>query len=306
MLERAYAYCQDLAQSHYENFPVASWLVPADIRKHVAAVYAFARTADDFADEGGHSTRERLHLLDDWLARLHAAAEGTAPPVTTDAASLPAARAASLPRHGSDDGHAAIFVALAHTIRERHLPVWLFDALLSAFRQDVTVTRYRTWAEVDDYCRRSADPVGRLVLRLFGYEDDRLDRWSDAICTALQLTNFWQDFAIDWQRGRLYVPEAEWVAAGASPSQLTSDMSTTPPEWQAALAASAARTRDLFDRGRPLLDHVSGRLRWELRATWHGGRRILERLEQGRFDPIAHRPRLGAVDALVVGWRTLL
>lgn len=285
-LDAAYAHCLALASSHYENFPVASWLVPPAIRPHVAAVYAFARTADDFADEGTVSVDERFARLDDWLARLRAAA-GRGAPQPSDASADP------------------IFMALDHTMRTHRLPADLFEDLLSAFRQDVTVATYATWTDVDDYCRRSANPVGRLVLRLFGHHDDRLDRWSDAICTALQLTNFWQDFAVDWQRGRLYVPEEQWTASGAHPIQLAHGIPTTPREWQMALAASTARTRALFDRGRPLLSHVSGRLRLELEATWHGGRRVLELLEQGRFDPVAHRPRLGIGDGLVIGWRVL-
>ena len=295
-----YQTCLALAASHYENFPVASWLVPADIRPHVAAVYAFARTADDFADEEGYTTRERLRLLDEWGDRLRAAVGAS------DGESVSPGGGAHDPGAASPGTRDAIFRALGHTIRTRHLPVWLFEALLSAFRQDVTTTRYASWEAVDDYCRRSANPVGRLVLRLFGYDDDRLDRWSDAICTALQLTNFWQDFAVDWQRGRIYVPESERTAAGARLDDLVPDMVSTPREWQRALAACGARTRALFDEGRPLLDHVSGRLRWELRATWHGGARVLERLEQGGFDPVAERPKLGVADALVIGWRTLL
>jgi hydroxysqualene synthase len=280
-LDAAYAHCLALASSHYENFPVASWLVPAPIRPHVAAVYAFARSADDFADEDGYDTAERFRLLDDWLARLHVAAGPGA------------------------DASDPIFLALGHTIRTCKLPVDLFEALLSAFRQDITVTRYATWADVDDYCRRSANPVGRLVLRLFGHDDARLDAWSDAICTALQLTNFWQDFAVDWRRGRLYVPEEQWHASGAHPEQLPATMTTTPREWQQALAASAARTRALFYRGRPLLEYTRGRLRLELEATWHGGTRVLEKLEQGRFDPVAARPKLGIGDGLVIAWRML-
>ncbi len=280
-LDAAYAHCLTLASSHYENFPVASWLVPAPIRPHVAAVYAFARSADDFADEDGYDTAERFRLLDDWLARLHVAVGPGA------------------------DASDPIFLALGHTIRTCKLPVDLFEALLSAFRQDITVTRYATWADVDDYCRRSANPVGRLVLRLFGHDDARLDAWSDAICTALQLTNFWQDFAVDWRRGRLYVPEEQWRASGAHPDQLPAAMTTTPREWQQALAASAARTRALFYRGRPLLEYTRGRLRLELEATWHGGTRVLEKLEQGRFDPAAARPKLGIGDGLVIAWRML-
>ena len=298
-LDAAYAHCLALASSHYENFPVASWLVPSAIRPHVAAVYAFARTADDFADEEGYTERERLRLLDDWLERLHASV-GAVP----EADVLPGG-GAHVAEAATAESYDRIFLAVGHTIRSRGLPVALFEALLSAFRQDVTVTRYATWGEVDDYCRRSANPVGRLVLRLFGHDDPRLDGWSDAICTALQLTNFWQDFAIDWQRGRLYVPEVQWTECGARLDHLSATMTTTPREWQTALAASAARTRALFDQGRPLLSHVGGRLRWELEATWHGGRRVLERLEQARFDPVAHRPSLGIGDGLVIGWRML-
>lgn len=298
-LDAAYAHCLDLVASHYENFPVASVLVPAEVRPHIAAVYAFARAADDFADEPGYSTRERLRLLDEWLERLHASL-GAVPPADLEPGG--GAHVATAPDPASAD---RIFLALAHTIRSRELPVALFEALLSAFRQDVTVTRYETWAAVDDYCRRSANPVGRLVLRLFGHRDERLDRWSDAICTALQLTNFWQDFAVDWSRGRLYVPEEAWRAVAADPVGLSPAMVTTPPAWQKALAACGARTATLFEHGRPLLAHTRGRLRWELAATWHGGRRILERLEQSRFDPVAQRPTLGAADALVIGWRLL-
>jgi squalene synthase HpnC len=288
-LAAAYDTCLAMARGHYENFPVASWMVPATVRPHIAALYAFARTADDYADEDGYTTRERLRLLDEWLDALHRSL-GAGEPIDTDLGPQ----------------STAIFTALAHTVRTFDLPVALLEALLSAFRQDVTVTRYGSWAEVEDYCRRSANPVGRLVLRLFGYHDERLDRWSDAICTALQLTNFWQDFAVDWSRGRLYVPEAEWRAAGARLDDLTARPATTPREWRNALAACTTRTRALFAAGQPLLEHVRGRLRWELRATWHGGSRVLERLEQGGFDPVAARPTLGVADALVVGWRTLL
>ena len=298
-LDAAYAHCLALAASHYENFPVASRLVPAGIRPHVAAVYAFARTADDFADEDGYSTRERLRLLDEWLERLHAAVGAAR---DTD---LPPGGGAHLSSAVTPASYDLIFRALAHTIRECRLPVALLEALLSAFRQDVTVSRYETWAALHDYCRRSANPVGRLVLRLFGHDDERLDAWSDAICTALQLTNFWQDFAVDWARGRLYVPEEVWRAAGADPVGLSARMVTTPPAWQSALAACGAHTRALFDQGHPLLAHTRGRLHWELAATWHGGRRILERLEQSRFDPVAHRPTLGVADGLVIGWRML-
>jgi squalene synthase HpnC len=288
-LAAAYDTCLAVARGHYENFPVASWLMPKRLRPHVAAVYAFARAADDFADEGGYTARERLRLLDEWLDALHRSL-GAGEPIDDDLGPQ----------------STAVFTALAHTVRTFDLPLALLEALLSAFRQDVTVTRYASWAEVEDYCRRSANPVGRLVLRLFGYRDDRLDRRSDAICTALQLTNFWQDFAVDWSRGRLYVPESEWRAAGARLDDLGAAPATLPREWRHALASCTTRTRALFDQGKPLLTQVRGRLEWELRATWHGGSRVLELLEQGGFDPVAARPTLGAADALVVGWRALL
>jgi len=155
-----------------------------------------------------------------------------------------------------------------------------------------------------DYCRRSANPVGRLVLRLSGYQDDRLDRASDAVCSALQLTNFWQDLAIDWSRGRLYVPAEAWRPHNADPERLSGSVMT--PEWARALGDCANRTRALFHEGRSVCDGVSGRLRYELRATWLGGTRILDRLERSGFDVFTTRPALGATDAIVIACETLL
>jgi squalene synthase HpnC len=197
-----------------------------------------------------------------------------------------------------------IFRALADTRARFDLPAELFHDLLSAFRQDVITGRYASWAEVLDYCRRSANPVGRLVLRLSGYRDDALDRASDAVCTALQLTNFWQDLAVDWSHGRLYVPEEAWRPAGATPGML--DRKQLSPEWVAAMRACGERTRTLFAEGRPVCDGVGGRLRYELRATWLGGTRILDRLEAGHFDVFRSRPALGTRDALVIAFNTLL
>jgi squalene synthase HpnC len=281
-LAAAYDACLGLAQRHYENFPVASRLVPASMRPHVAAIYAFAREADDIADEGGHDAAERLRLLDDRLARLRAAAR-TQPDPAVD----------------------PVYAALADTITRFDLPLSLFEDLLSAFRQDVSVTRYATWDAVDDYCRRSANPVGRLVLLLAGVRDAAVHRQSDAVCTALQLANFWQDFAIDWSRGRLYVPGEVARGAGADERQLAGPLITLPAPWRDALRACTVRTRTLFATGRPVSEAVRGRLRFELRATWHGGMRVLEQLEQGGFDPAASRPKLGKADALVIAWRAL-
>ena len=282
-LRAAYDACRQLAHTHYENFPVASWLLPATLRPHVAAIYAFARSADDFADEPGRSTDERLRLLAEWRHRLHGLETSSREPAT--------------------DG-AAIFLALHDTIERFALPLQLFDDLLDAFTQDVTKTRYASWSEVFDYCRRSADPVGRLVLRLSGYRDEALDRASDAVCTALQLTNFWQDLAVDWSRGRLYVPEETLRHHGADLSGLAAARMT--PEWVAAMHECCARTGALFEAGRAVCDGVRGRLRYELRATWLGGTRILHRLERSGFDVFTRRPSLGTADALVIACGTLL
>ena len=273
MVDDAYAACLRIAHGHYENFPVASRLVPAAMRKHVAAVYAFARGADDIADEPGYAADQRLVLLDEWSTHLREA-----------------------PR-------TPVFVALADTRARFDLPIELFDDLLSAFKQDVVKDRYATWDEVFDYCRRSANPIGRLVLRLAGVRERQADEWSDAVCTALQLTNFWQDLAVDWQRGRLYVPECVWQAAGAETDALCRGVVT--PEWQQALHECVRVTADLFQRGRPVCDTLSGRLRYELRATWHGGVRVLQRLPQVEFDVFQHRPALGPADAIVIAWKAL-
>lgn len=277
----AYSYCERIAREHYENFPVASVLLPAPMRPHIAAIYAFARRADDFADEPGPDADERLRLLAAWSERLDRG--------------IPAALTAAM------TGDDLIVLALENTIRTHQLPRSLFHDLLSAFRQDVMTTRYDTWRALFDYCRRSANPVGRLVLRVAGYDDPVLDGQSDAVCTALQLTNFWQDLAIDWRRGRLYVPGEERTRAGARESDL--DRPNMTREWRDALRQSIRRTRELFDTGRPVCDAVGGRLRWELRLTWLGGMRILENIEAAGCDVLSRRPTLGSRDAPRLLWR---
>jgi squalene synthase HpnC len=307
-LQESYAACGHLARTHYENFPVASRLLPRRLRPHIAAVYAFARTADDIADEPGLETSERLRLLREYRERLTHRDGGhssqPAPALAVAAADKPDFRLPPSPGlRRTGPAPDLIFPALFDTIERFDLPQSLFTDLLSAFEQDVTVTRYATWADVLDYCRRSADPVGRIVLRLSGFRSDRLDHASDAVCTALQLTNFWQDLAVDWSRGRLYVPEDVWRAHGADPRDLARGSWT--PAWRAALEDCGRRTRALFDRGRTVCDGVGGRLRYELRATWLGGTRILERLDRQHFDVFAARPSLGATDGLVIACRAL-
>ena len=281
-LEAAYAYCERLAQSHYENFPVASRLLPARMRPHIAALYAFARLADDMADEGHRPAADRLADLEAWDARLSSIAAGAAP---------------------SAGPHAEVFVALRATIDACRLPPSLLHDLISAFRQDVTVTRYATWDDLLDYCRRSANPVGRLVLRVAGYDRPDLDAASDAVCTALQLTNFWQDLEIDWKKGRIYLPAATREDARAREEDLAARRMTA--EWRRALGEAVARTRRLFRAGVPVADGVRGRLRWELRATWLGGTRILDKLEAADYDVFTRRPALTGADVPPILWHTL-
>jgi squalene synthase HpnC len=287
-LAASYAACERLARTHYENFPVASRLLPPAIRPHVAAVYAFARAADDVADEPGREPAARIAVLNAYRQRLM---QDT--------------------KRSKDSGYrlpdpvaAEFFPALLDTINRFELPVPLFTDLLSAFEQDVTQARYGSWSELVDYCRRSANPIGRIVLRLTGQRSEALDRASDDVCTALQLTNFWQDLATDWLRGRLYVPEDVWLRHGADAASLARREWT--PAWRAALEDCGRRTRLLFDRGRPVCDGVTGRLRYELRATWLGGTRILDRLERRGFNVFDARPALGAADWPAIAWKTVV
>jgi hydroxysqualene synthase len=292
-LARAYAACEALARSHYENFPVASRLLPATMRPHVAAVYAFARVADDIADEGSAPPAERQEQLRLWQDRIHrAVAEGVG---HVDVGHVSDRRAS-----GRDE---LIALALGHSIRSLDLPLPLFDDLLSAFGQDTMTTRYASWTDVFDYCRRSANPVGRLVLRIGGYRDDALDKSSDALCTALQLTNFWQDFGRDWRAGRLYLPRDEQLACGAVETELEAGQMS--PAWSGALRRAVAVTRERFEEGRRVCDGVTGRLRLELRLTWLGGARILERVDRERDRLLDVRPTLGSGDVPLLLWRAV-
>jgi len=272
-VEEAFAYCEKRTKAHYENFPVGLF-VPRARRPYVYALYAFARTADDFADEPIYEGL-RKEKLADWERLLDAACRGEA--------------------------EGPIFVALAETVRRFAIPKQLLLDLLSAFRQDTEKDRYESWDELLDYCRRSADPVGRLVLLVFEQPGDELPALSDAICTGLQLANHWQDAAIDHQRGRVYVPEELMRRHGVTSwdfaSQRVSD------GWRGLMGELIARTRELFERGRPLCDRVSRELRFELRLTWLGGMAILDRLEAVGGDVFRRRPRLSALDKAALAWR---
>jgi hydroxysqualene synthase len=268
---------------------VASRLLPPPMRPHIAAVYAFARVADDIADEGAAPAADRQTALGAWQRRLHAA---------VGAAGV--ARAAP-PAGPHDERGDLILAAVVHSIRMFELPLSLFDDLVSAFGQDTMTNRYASWADVLDYCRRSASPIGRLVLRIAGYREAALDRSSDALCTALQLTNFWQDFGRDWRAGRLYVPRDVQIAAGAEEAELAHGRITE--SWGRALARCVSVTRERFCEGRAVCDGVRGRLRAELRFTWLGGARILERVEHGRCTLFERRPSLGPADVPLLLWR---
>ncbi len=260
---------------HYENFPVGSVLVPRRLRPALLALYRFARYADDVADEGDAPAQLRLAEL----AQMETALRS------------PAAA-------GSADDHPVV-AALRPWLAAHGLSRDDCLALLSAFRQDVTVTRYRSFAELRDYCRRSADPVGHLVLELFGCRNAQTEALADPICTALQLVNFLQDVAPDWQRGRLYLPLDSLADEGLDAAAVGGAVRAgrASPALRRCIAREARRAGALLESGAPLPRLVPRRLAWELRATLAGARRILELLDAGGHDPIARRPRLHARDA---------
>ena len=270
-----------MSAKHYENFPVASWLCPPALRPAVSAIYRYARTADDLADEGDASAGERLADLAAYRQDLLAVAGG---------------RAAS-PRWAS------VFDALRPVLLRHALPVELLCDLLDAFEQDLVKLRYADRPELLDYCRRSANPVGRLLLHLYGVNDARSLQQSDAICTALQLINFWQDLGVDLPRGRLYVPESDCREQGVAPALL---LALAPMAGLPRLVERlVAWARELMLEGAPLAGRIGGRAGWELRLVVQGGLRILEKIEAGGFDSVARRPRLHGFDLPLLGWRAL-
>jgi phytoene synthase len=267
-LARAYAECERMAQKHYENFPVASLLIPKEVRPHVAAVYAFARIADDFADEARYQGQDRIALLDDWHGRLLRCAE-------------------------QQDDH-PVFIALGDTIRKKRLPLHPFEHLLTAFRMDVVRTSYDSFEDVLGYCRYSANPVGQLVLLLFDHLDPRMHQMSDDICTALQLTNFWQDVAVDLDKGRCYIPREDLARFGVTDDDLEAKRMT--PRFAELLRFQVQRTREIFRRGDSLPGILGGRLGLEIGLTLRGGMRVLEKIEEAGCDVFTRRPKLSAAD----------
>lgn len=273
-LKNAYEFCQQLAQSHYENFPVASVLVPKRLRKSISVIYAFARTADDFADEGNDDQKTRLQQLDDYSVALKQISQ----------------------QHYQDNN--PIFIALKDVIQNYKIPFPLFEDLLSAFKQDVVKNRYANFNEVLDYCKRSADPVGRLLLHLDGNPSDKQLQQSDSICTALQLINFYQDIVQDLtEQNRSYLPINELQEFGISEQDfLQTDTNNIAP----LLRFQYQRTKSIMETGILLGTTVKGRLGWEIRAMTLGGITILNKLVSQHDNALLSRPRLSKITMLKI------
>jgi len=279
-LDEAYGHCAYLARHHYENFPVGRF-VPASIRPHVFAVYAFARTADDIADEGYQDPRlsnreadgsptqaERLEALQAFRADLQATLNGTS----------------------CQPEHEWIFLPLADTIKKCRVPQTLFFDLLSAFEQDIVQSRYTSFDEVLDYCSRSANPIGRLVLHLHDYREEKLHQMSDCICTALQLANFWQDVSVDLGKNRIYLPQDDLERNGVDEAELFAG--EAGPGFTRVMQDLVERTWTQFRMGRNLPRYLRFPLSWEIRLTWLGGTTILRKIEKQNFNTLGRRPTL--------------
>jgi squalene synthase HpnC len=263
---------------HYENFPVASFLLPKRLVPAVEAIYAFARSADDLADEGDATPAQRLAALGAYETALDGIARGEAP-------------------------HDPMFARLAGVIAQYALPLTPFRDLLSAFKQDVGTTRYAGFDALLDYCRRSANPVGLLMLSLYEAANAANVADSDAICSALQLINFLQDVAIDRQKDRIYIPMDDLARFGVAAAQL--DASEADSRWRSLMAFEVTRARALMLQGAPLAKRLPGRIGWELRLVVQGGLRILEAIEAVDYDVFRRRPQLGGYDWVVIAWRAL-
>jgi squalene synthase HpnC len=266
---------------HYENFPVASFLCPPALRPAIMAIYWFARTADDLADEGDAAPATRLADLAAYTIDLIDCAEGKP----------------------TSSRWTTVFTPLCGVIKSHALPVGLLLDLLSAFEQDVTKTRYSSQTELLDYCSRSANPVGRLLLHLYKVSDAASLEQSDCICTALQLINFWQDLGVDIPRGRIYLPADGFALHGVDESQLL--RLEVNPATTALVAAHVTWAKSLMARGAPLVKKVPGRAGWELRLVVQGGLRIAEKIEHLNFATLKQRPKLNAWDGAVMAWRTV-
>lgn len=278
MLEETYAEAQSFAKSHYENFPVLSFTLPKEAKKHVAVVYQFARQADDLADEGDANPKVRIKNLELYEKQF------------TDCLS----------------GKFIIdfWMALKNTINECNLTTQYFYDLLSAFKQDVHTKRYSSYEDLLDYCRRSANPVGRIVLEICGVKNDDAFRYSDSICTALQLTNFYQDVSVDWQKGRIYIPQIEMETFGV-PEKIFEEKQNNA-NFKPLLKFQIERTRELFAEGRKLLPFLPSSLLVQIKMTILGGEKILEKIEKLDYNVLTQRPKLSKIDYLKIFAKGLL
>ena len=266
-VEEGYSRCAELARTHYENFSVGSWLLPGDKRKHIYAVYAFCRFVDDLGDE---YEGDRLRALDTWERELNLCYEGA-------------------PRH-------PYMVALQQTIRTFDIPRAPFLKLIEANRMDQVNARYATYEDLEHYCRHSANPVGQMVLYVFGYRDEERHRLSDYTCTALQLTNFWQDVARDYAMGRIYLPLEDMERFGYSEAQLADGAFT--PEFRELMVFEVERARGLFRKGLKLVDTLDGRFKLDVTLVSLGGIKILDAIEGQGFDVLSRRPALSKASKL--------
>ncbi|HTX77288.1 MAG TPA: squalene synthase HpnC [Terracidiphilus sp.] len=275
-LDEARAYCKNLAESHYENFHVASWFLPRALRPHFHSIYAYCRISDDLGDEVG-DTAASLALLDLWGGELDACYEGRA-------------------RH-------PVFVALAETIRACSIPKEPFADLLVAFRQDQTVTRFPTMDEVLAYCRYSANPVGRLVLYVGNEVSEENFRLSDSTCSALQLANFWQDVRVDYGKDRVYLPQADMERYGVSEATIAAGVAT--PQFRALMRHEVDLTRSLFEQGLPLIGRVNRELALDLDLFSRGGLEILRAIERQDYDVLSARPSIAKTTKMQLAFRAL-
>jgi squalene synthase HpnC len=276
-LHDAYAYCERLARSHYENFSVATWFLPKSLRQHFYNVYSYCRISDDLGDETG-DTSASLQLLDEWGSELNACYEGS-------------------PRH-------PVFVALAGTVREFNIPKETFADLLTAFRQDQRIARYQTFDDLLGYCRYSANPVGHLVLYLGGYRDAERQQLSDFTCTALQLANFWQDVSPDYEKGRIYLPLEDLRNHGVSESDIANRNNS--PQFHEMMRFEVQRAREWFERGLPLVDRVSRELAIDIELFSRGGQEILNAIERQNYAVLGNRPVISQTRKLALVARAAL
>lgn len=271
-IDEAFEYCAKITESHDENFPVASLFLPREKRPYIQAIYAFSRTADDFADELDRHPEDRLEALNDWEDKLRLCRAG-------------------------DVAH-PVFVALHEAMRSLDLPIEPFIDLLTAFKQDVVRNRYASFKDLLAYCRCSANPVGRLVLMVFGYRDEELFTLSDHLCTALQLTNFWQDVAIDLEKDRLYLPLDEMARFGYSEEKWKHRVSDS--QFEDLMKYQVDRTKEMFYQGASLPSLVENDLQLELKLVWFGGMAILRGLERNRYDVFHQRPTLSTASRIMI------